>query len=971
MRYANSYTVDSASSLCWTVRLTLKQDPAQSGYLPNHNIDPTQLGNWTIGWQSTYNTNEIFYAKPLVYTPNGATSELVITVSNQNIVRVVNGMTGALVNSRTLIAPFSSVDTGGCGDIPNTVGITGTPIIDPATDIMYFFAKGYMNGQPGPQGTLLGEYRVYAVKIPSLVDVAGFPLTLSGLNAANDATRYLVPGTVLQRPGLTMLGNTIVAGFGGHCDNFNYSGMLVAVSKTAGVGVTNIQAMEASPGAPSPQPTVITSQQGGKAGIWQSGMALATDLVNQRVFFSTGNGVGPGQNGGANGLPASGKTYVSTLEQSAVNFGVSASGVLIQKDYFSPANYDSLNGGDRDMGSSAVSLLSSVPFSGGGVNRVAITGSKAGTVYMMDADNLGGFKMGAGGTDAILQTLTYSSTFYNGVGSYPLEGGYVYICPTSSVMYAYKLTFDSSGRPQLILAGQTAASFACSGTPTVTSLNGQVNTGVVWMADVNQGLVAFNAVPVGGVLQPIKLPSTGRLMKFHRPVFGNNRAYVTRNNVVIAFNHFQLFHLCRFNHFYFDYFSHFNHFDFFHFCHFNHFYFDYFSHFDFFYFYFYFLHFHRCYQDLVNGARTFGAAKFIYDPMTLESCAQNCTGYNYFGTEYGRECYCGWTLDPKLRATESQCNAACSGNASEICGTGARLSTYQNSIFYPPSSAPAHIPSVGGYNWLSCYTEATNSRALLGLASASNGMTVEQCVASCGGYAYAGLEYGRECYCGNSFQAGSIPAPITDCSFLCAGNSSEYCGGSSRLDVYYNPSLATLSSSVTVVVISTSSSSLSLSLSSSASSSSPSSVSATTTSSSQATPLTSSSTATATTSYSYIGCFKDIQVGHALPLLFANNSVTPELCIAYAQSLARAPTPTVLPYVYVEYHRECYGGSIWSFGSSGVTSLTGIHACTDICSGSVGAATTGTAKCGGAGQFNLYASNGVVSFPSLPTTSSV
>jgi hypothetical protein len=45
-----------------------------------------------------------------------------------------------------------------------------------------------------------------------------------------------------------MIGNTIVAGFGGHCDNFNYTGMLVAVSKTPGTGVTNIQAMEASPG---------------------------------------------------------------------------------------------------------------------------------------------------------------------------------------------------------------------------------------------------------------------------------------------------------------------------------------------------------------------------------------------------------------------------------------------------------------------------------------------------------------------------------------------------------------------------------------------------------------------------------------------------------------------------------------------------------------------------------------------------
>ena len=45
-----------------------------------------------------------------------------------------------------------------------------------------------------------------------------------------------------------MLGNTIIGGFGGHCDNFNYTGMLVGVSKTSGVGVTSVVAMEAAPG---------------------------------------------------------------------------------------------------------------------------------------------------------------------------------------------------------------------------------------------------------------------------------------------------------------------------------------------------------------------------------------------------------------------------------------------------------------------------------------------------------------------------------------------------------------------------------------------------------------------------------------------------------------------------------------------------------------------------------------------------
>jgi hypothetical protein len=63
--------------------------------------------------------------------------------------------------------------------------------------------------------------------------------------------RYFVGGTVNQRASLTSIGNTVIAGFGGHCDNFNYTGMLVAVSKTTGVGITSIIAMEASPGMES------------------------------------------------------------------------------------------------------------------------------------------------------------------------------------------------------------------------------------------------------------------------------------------------------------------------------------------------------------------------------------------------------------------------------------------------------------------------------------------------------------------------------------------------------------------------------------------------------------------------------------------------------------------------------------------------------------------------------------------------
>jgi hypothetical protein len=52
------------------------------------------------------------------------------------------------------------------------------------------------------------------------------------------------------------------------------------------------------------------------------------------------------------------------------------------------------------------------------------------------------------------------------------------------------------------------------------------------MADVNNGLVAYNAIPVGGVLQPITTVSTGRLQKYQRPAFGNARVYTTETNQI-------------------------------------------------------------------------------------------------------------------------------------------------------------------------------------------------------------------------------------------------------------------------------------------------------------------------------------------------------------------------------------------------------------------------------------------------------
>src|ERR1700761_7111969 len=68
---------------------------------------------------------------------------------------------------------------------------------------------------------------------------------------------------------------------------------------------------------------------------------------------------------------------------------------------------------------------------------------------------------------AALQQITTSGSFFGGVGSYPLEGGYLYFCPTGGSLTAYKFGLDGGGNPIFTQAGTGPSGSACIGNPTV------------------------------------------------------------------------------------------------------------------------------------------------------------------------------------------------------------------------------------------------------------------------------------------------------------------------------------------------------------------------------------------------------------------------------------------------------------------------------------------------------------------------
>lgn len=133
----------------------------------------------------------------------------------------------------------------------------------------------------------------------------------------------------------------------------------------------------------------------------------------------------------------------------------------------------------------------------------------------------------------------------------------------------------------------------------------------------------------------------------------------------------------------------------------------------------------------------------------------------------------------------------CSGSSTEICGGPNRLSFYKTT-----SAGPLTVQIAGPFSYQGCYTEATNGRALSAKATAGSTMTVEQCSTFCTGYSMMGVEYGSECYCGNSLNTGSV-STTSGCSMTCSGDASEYCGGSNRLNLYSTGNSAKTSSSST------------------------------------------------------------------------------------------------------------------------------------------------------------------------------
>ncbi len=521
--------------------LQTSNNNSSNGWYPNEpTLTPSAVSPATGGtFGKIFDTSLSgkIYAQPLV------DQGVVLTVTENGDAYGLNATTGQIIWTESYGAATPTNDPGGneCGDIGPSLGITGTPVIDSATNTAYFVdarATGPSRGSPLTPPVNAGpstQYYLEAANVATGVAPGGWPaggVLISG-TADNDPGTTFQSDYQTQRPGLVLVNGVVYAAFSSQCDFLpptgTYSGWLIGISAVT-KSVTTMWATE------------IGGNIG--AGIWQSGGAPVVDSGGN-IYVVTGNSFSndilpPGSPGFG---------VASDYGEAVVKLSTS-SGKLTPVNWFVPANAAALDAGDLDFSSGGPIELPS-PMGSIQEPNVLLAVGKEGVLYGMNMANLGGFQDGPGGGDNVPSELNVGGEVWSRPAAWPGDGGYIYLPTTGSAaslgtgsaetLKAFKEVVSASGAVGFQLAGSTGAATLDFGTgaPVVTSNGAASGSSLVWdiqATGVNGAggeLVAYDPIPrnpgTSGTLTPVWTSATSGAFlaeKYTAPGVGNGVMYV-------------------------------------------------------------------------------------------------------------------------------------------------------------------------------------------------------------------------------------------------------------------------------------------------------------------------------------------------------------------------------------------------------------------------------------------------------------
>ncbi|HEY2079869.1 MAG TPA: PQQ-binding-like beta-propeller repeat protein [Streptosporangiaceae bacterium] len=326
------------------------------------------------------------YGEPLVF------GDRVFVATENDIVYALSAATGEIVWSAQLGKAVPS-EVLPCSNINPVVGITGTPVIDPARREIFVVADEMRNGEPAHILTGLNT-ATGQVELAEQVDPPG-----------------QVPANLLQRTGLTLDDGRVYFGFGGNAEDCGkYRGRVVGVPEAGG---------------PPGFFTVHPAPGENNAGVWMGGGAPAVDRTGD-LWVTTGNG-------SLNKHPYDNSDAVLELSPS-----------LRLLQFFAPSNWHEDNGNDLDMTTVPV-LLSDGQVIGAGKSQV---------IYLLNGRHLGGIGGQRAKNSPVCSTNMDGGSAHLGMTAYlPCLSGIIAVKATRSppalhVLWSANL---SSGPP--IVAG--------------------------------------------------------------------------------------------------------------------------------------------------------------------------------------------------------------------------------------------------------------------------------------------------------------------------------------------------------------------------------------------------------------------------------------------------------------------------------------------------------------------------------------
>ena len=500
MRLILLFFLFSPALNCQVSVLTYHNDLARTGANLNETLlTPASVSSGRFGQLLSYAVDGQVYAQPL-YLPGvslpgkGVHNVVFVATEHDSVyafdadsqldplwhVNFTNPAEGVTTTSASQVQ---------CSAIAPEIGITATPVIDPAAGTIYVVA---MTAE-GP--TQQYVQRLHALDITTGAERAGSPVEIQaavpGTGDGNTIVRFK-PGLTKERAGLLLLNGVVYTSWSSQCDFGQYHGWVIGydakmLAQTSAYAVTP----DWDAGA-----------------IWQGGAAPAADSSGN-IYLVSGNGTFDVDRGG------------SDLAESVIK--LSTTNGLAAADYFAPFDSTLLSDEDLDLGSSGAVLL---PAEAGSAAhpRLLVSGSKFGGIFLLDADNLGHSQSGS--NSQIVQSLVSATGPLFGVPAY--WNGKLYFGGAGDNLKALSVTNGVlSSQP----VTQTVAAIQAPGAVPSVSANGSSN-GIVWITDRSFQLSAFDAADLTHELYRANI---GSFVKFSTPTIADGKVFVGTANSLLVF----------------------------------------------------------------------------------------------------------------------------------------------------------------------------------------------------------------------------------------------------------------------------------------------------------------------------------------------------------------------------------------------------------------------------------------------------